>query len=151
MQSVTRSTRFGFLKILVFIDNQFPHRDPRDRLKFNSYGDDSSNVAETVSKNSNFSSFPNRFVLLVECDERHSLAQSVFSPIPPFLQVPTSLALTMKHRVLKHQEKCHPSLPHKAYSPEMLCALRELQLYCSLLVFGGAEAHFLLKEKHAIK
>ena len=108
MQSVTRSTRFGFLKILVFIDHQFPHRDPIEiRLKFNPYGDDSSNVAETVSKNSNFQVFQIGLSCWLNV-MRGTLAQSVFSPIPPFPPSTHQLGTNhVKHKTLKHQERCH--------------------------------------------
>lgn len=148
MQSVTRSTRFGFLKILVFIDNQFPHRDPIEiRLKFNSYGDDSSNVAETVSKNSNFQVFQIGLSCWLNV-MRGTLAQSVFSPIPPFLQVPTSLALTMWNTGFWNiGRNVILSAPQSLFI-EMLCARRELQLYCSLFwSLEGAEAPFPSQKK----
>lgn len=147
-------TRFGFLKILVLINHQFPHRDSLEiRLKFNPYGVDSSNVAETVSKSSNFQVFQIGLSYWLNV-MRGSLAQSCLlshSPFPPSThQLGTN---HVKHKVLKHQERCHP-LPHTACSLEMLCVLPKgtAAVLLSFLVFGGCRGPIpSSKEKHAIK
>lgn len=84
-----------------------------------------------------FKFFSDIFVLLVECDERHSCTISLPShPHFLFLQVSTSLTLTCETQGLE-TEDIWSSMPHKANSLEVLSALSKGAATVFLFLFFG--------------